>query len=118
MRYLKLQKQPHSPIRSTVHPAQTIAFGHDSASAKWFTNERDALDHRPDREEPDVNGTRVTTDEAAALQSYPPDFNWDVPIIDKRGNQKTVPKTKQYLQIGNAVPPLLAQRILEELWSE
>lgn len=117
-KYLKLQKQPHSPIRSSILPAQTIAFGHDSASAKWFTNEQDALDHRPDREEPDMNGTRVTVAEAAALQSYPVGFNWNAPITDKRGRQKNVPKTKQYLQIGNAVPPLLAQRILEELWSE
>jgi DNA (cytosine-5)-methyltransferase 1 len=45
--------------------------------------------------------TRLTVDEASRLQSYPPGFPW----------QGT--KTKQFLQIGNAVPPLLARAVLE-----
>lgn len=48
---------------------------------------------------------RVTPEEAATLQSYPADFQWQGA------------KTKRYLQIGNAVPPLLAQRVLEALWA-
>lgn len=51
---------------------------------------------------------RVTVAEAAALQSYPPGFVWDVEV-----NGKPITKTKTFLQIGNAVPPLLAYRILE-----
>jgi DNA (cytosine-5)-methyltransferase 1 len=47
---------------------------------------------------------RLTTNEAAALQSYPPPpFIW------------CGTKTKQFLQIGNAVPPLLAEHILAAL---
>jgi DNA (cytosine-5)-methyltransferase 1 len=47
---------------------------------------------------------RLTTDEAATLQSYPPrPFVW------------CGTKTKQFLQIGNAVPPLLAEAILSAL---
>lgn len=46
---------------------------------------------------------RLAAGEAAALQSYPTPFPF----------QGT--KSKQFLQIGNAVPPLLAQAILEEL---
>lgn len=52
-----------------------------------------------------AENTRITVDEAGALQSFPvePPFIW-------KGA-----KTKQFLQIGNAVPPLLATHILERL---
>lgn len=43
---------------------------------------------------------RVTVEEAAALQTFPPGYPW-------RGT-----KTAQYQQIGNAVPPLLARHVL------
>jgi DNA (cytosine-5)-methyltransferase 1 len=56
---------------------------------------------------------RVTVAEAAALQSYPPGFAWDVEVPDAKGRLKPITKTKTFLQIGNAVPPLLAYRILE-----
>lgn len=57
---------------------------------------------------------RVTVAEAAALQSYPDGFVWDVEVPDpKTGKLKPITKTKTFLQIGNAVPPLLAYRILE-----
>lgn len=51
---------------------------------------------------------RVTVAEAAVLQSYPADFVWDVTLPDG----KPVTKTKQFLQIGNAVPPLMAEAII------
>lgn len=49
------------------------------------------------------NATRVTIDEAAALQSYPPGFTF------------SGTKGKQFLQVGNAVPPRLAEAILSTL---
>jgi DNA (cytosine-5)-methyltransferase 1 len=43
---------------------------------------------------------RLTAEEASALQSYPQGFTWT---------------GKRFLQIGNAVPPLLAEHILAAL---
>lgn len=50
------------------------------------------------------DGTRrLSAEEAAALQTYPPGFIWT---------------GKRFLQIGNAVPPLLAEAILASLTSD
>lgn len=54
---------------------------------------------------PEAIATRVTVAEAAALQSYPPGFTF------------AGTKTKQFLQVGNAVPPLLAEAILRAVIS-
>ena len=46
---------------------------------------------------------RITLADALTLQSFPADY----PVAG--------PKTAQFLQVGNAVPPLLARRVLEEV---
>lgn len=62
--------------------------------------------------------TRVTVEEAAALQSYPPGFIWDAEFDDpKTGRRKPITKTNKFLQVGNAVPPLLAEAILRAVIS-
>ena len=49
------------------------------------------------------DGIRITQAEAAILQSFPVDYPW-------QGN-----KSQQFKQIGNAVPPLLAEAILAQV---
>lgn len=71
--------------RSIDEPAGTLFFGHRSNWAAWVT-ERDSV--------------RITVEEAAVLQSFRPDYPW-------RGS-----RTKAYEQVGNAIPPLLAEHIL------
>lgn len=99
-------------------PAPTIAFGHDEALWQWVF-ERPATTvagdpriaqpgHKRDADNPDSPGrmegaVSVTLDEALVLQS----FRADYPIVGG--------KRSAYQQVGNAVPPLLAEAILGAL---
>jgi DNA (cytosine-5)-methyltransferase 1 len=91
---------------SWVHdrPATTVACDprvHPPGHKKNADDEaagRDEYDGRAGE-----NAIRVTPEEAAALQSFPPDYPF----------QGT--RTKVFEQIGNAIPPLLALAILREV---
>jgi DNA (cytosine-5)-methyltransferase 1 len=118
---LRMTKQANSAVRSVDQPAPTIAFGHDHNSARWFTGD-EWMFHRPAttivesfrpdvvaapgwrtagvrcQDEPGAGG--ITVEEAATLQSFPP-----LPWQGAKG--------KRFLQVGNAIPPLLALHALK-----
>jgi DNA (cytosine-5)-methyltransferase 1 len=60
--------------------------------------------------EQNSTSTKITVAEASALQTYPTSFDWTTGV-----NGKPLPKTKAFLQIGNAVPPLFAEAIISNL---
>lgn len=101
-------------VRSDDEPAPTIT-SHINRNKIWF-HERPATTvncdpriSQPGHHDPNESGSqqrdaiRVTPEEAGVLQSFPRDFPW----------QGT--RTSQYQQVGNAIPPLMAQAVLESL---
>lgn len=70
---------------SMDEPAGTLFFGQRSNWAAWTTGQE---------------SVRITVEEAAVLQSFPGDYPF----------QGT--KTARFTQVGNAIPPLLAEHVL------
>ncbi|EPD94563.1 hypothetical protein HMPREF1486_03116 [Streptomyces sp. HPH0547] len=112
---LRNGNQPNAAIRGTHEPAPTVAFGNNAARVEWVPQRPATTVCSTDRIAPpghrdrSANGDsqfaspdtiRITQAEAAVLQSFPADYPW----------QGT--KTKQFEQIGNAVPVLLAAHVL------
>lgn len=136
-RLVSNNKLAHSASRESHQPAPTITAGHDSANRVMIPNGGWGFTSRPAitvsnavgrglqggsggrkaisaaidagtftpsvhaQDETHAEATRITVAEAGVLQSYPKSFKW------------VGAKTKQYLQIGNAVPQLLAEAILK-----
>lgn len=103
-------------MRSAEEPAPTIAgesrndsWVHDRPATTVAGDPRIAEPgHKKDVDYPGspgrmTNAVRVSVEEAAVLQSFPPGYPW----------QGT--KTKQFQQIGNAIPPGLAYAVLREV---
>jgi DNA (cytosine-5)-methyltransferase 1 len=110
------RRQGDAPVRAIDEPAhmmssQGLAKGRDA----WVhehpstTVNGDPRISQPGHHDPEKSGSqqktavRVTVQEAAILQSFRPDYPW-------HGS-----KSKQFQQVGNAIPPLLARAILTEL---
>lgn len=91
-------------VRTTDQPAATVTSKVDRN--RWYregTTARGVAQAAGDRH-PDSR--RVTVAEAGVLQTFPADHPW-------QGNQ-----SKQFLQAGNAVPPLLAMAALSAALGE
>jgi DNA (cytosine-5)-methyltransferase 1 len=83
-------KQANQARRTLDQPAPTVTAGHDSSNRGFI--------------DPEGNLTQATPEQVAALQSYPePPFVW------------CGSKSKKFLQIGNAVPPVLGEAVLAAL---
>lgn len=91
--------------------------GHGGAGIEWGGNSvRKALIARSasgqgwvpkEGVQPGTNDAiRVSVAEAGLIQTYPSDFVW------------AGPKTKAYIQIGNAVPPMLGEAVLRALLAD
>ncbi len=116
-----------SPTRqsaTTEEPAPTVHFGHALNQVEWvpaWAGRRPATTvacdrrvhppgHKQNASDPPgryqqrrgANAVRVTVEQAAVLQGFPADYPW----------QGT--RTRQFEQVGNAVPPPLARRVLEQ----
>ncbi|GAA1887686.1 DNA cytosine methyltransferase [Streptomyces durmitorensis] len=112
---LKHNARANATVRTVDEPAATLAFGHARNEYEWI-NHRPATtvcatnriappghrDRSPQGESQfaSADTVRITIPEAAILQSFPADYPW----------QGT--RTKQFEQVGNAVPPLLAAHIV------
>lgn len=119
--------QPNSALRALDEPAPTILFGHRSNDVRWV-EERPATTvvgsfcpdvisapgYRTQESRQNAEGgVKVTVAEGGVLQSFPADYPW-------QGS-----RTKQFEQVGNAVPPRLATHVLAAvlgvspaLWAE
>lgn len=79
-------RSSHGAVRPIDTPAPSLTSSMDNGNFRF-------TDHSP-------ASRRVTVEEAATLQTFPDNYPW-------RGT-----KTKQYEQVGNAIPPQLAWHIL------
>lgn len=101
-RWLRCGNQANSPVRGPHEPAPTLLFGHRSNDVSWYPSRPAARpgESMPAADRRAVDAVRVSVSEAGVLQTFPANYPW-------QGS-----RSKQYLQVGNAVPPLFAAHVL------
>lgn len=104
-RWLRGSNQANAAVRGPHDPAPTMLFGHATNDVSWYPTEEAAKPRQPMSagERTEAGGVRVTAQEAGVLQSFPADYPW-------QGS-----RSKQFEQVGNAVPPVLAAHVLAAL---
>jgi DNA (cytosine-5)-methyltransferase 1 len=114
---LRMGNQNNACVRTADEPAPTVLFGHRSNSVKWYETRPATTivgSFAPDIVSPPgyrtqtsrqnaEGGVQITVAEGGVLQSFPADYPW-------QGS-----RSKQFEQVGNAIPPLLAAHILAAL---
>lgn len=123
-------RNSHGSVRAIEAPAPTLTSSMDNGNFRFLAlegeappvyvngNQANAARRSADEPAPTVHfgarvnavrfaeagaNRRVTVQEAAVLQTFPEDYPW-------QGTQ-----TKQFEQVGNAIPPLLAYHVLREV---
>jgi DNA (cytosine-5)-methyltransferase 1 len=100
-RVLRNSSNANAALRSIDQPAGTLFFGNQMNDVSWYPDEAHrgvqvgVVEKR--------QAVRLGIDEAAVLQTFPADYPW-------RGT-----RTKQFQQVGNAIPPLLAGAVLGQV---
>jgi len=128
--------QANAAVRRDGEPAPTVHFGHALNQVEWIPCGEDspptgstpgwartrpattvACDrrvhppgHKENRSDPPgryqqrrgANAVRVTVEQASVLQGFPASYPWQGA------------RTRQFTQLGNAVPPPLARAVLEQ----
>ena len=100
---LRASNHANSAVRDNDRPAPTMVFGHACNDVRLYpkgTEKRGEAMLASDRP---AQSTKLEVWEAGVLQSFRPDYSW-------RGT-----RSKQYEQVGNAVPPLLAAHVLASI---
>lgn len=133
--WIRMGRAAGATVRPVTEPSPTVLFGHCANAVEWFWQQPSTRDERESSGQswaydrpattvvgsfsPDVisppgyrltdaafgvlSALRVTVAEGGVLQSFRPDYPW-------AGS-----RTKQYQQVGNAIPVKLAAHVLAAL---
>ncbi|MFI1577666.1 DNA cytosine methyltransferase [Embleya sp. NPDC020630] len=96
---LRSNSQAHAAVRALDQPAPTMFFGHRANEARW-ESASEIPPRTPAIAKTKTPELRLTVAQAGTLQSFAPDYPW-------QGG-----RSRQFSQIGNAVPPLMARHLL------